>query len=513
VSALPSTQANPLKYAVAANLIGRAWAFLAVWIFVPFYLKFLGIEAYGLVGLFTTFQAVLLIADLGLSATLTRELARLAPRPDSASRMRNTLRSFELVFALIALLAALLAVLAAPLIAHHWIRAEKLSPAAVENALRLMGLAIALQFPATLYYGGLFGLQRQVPANILQIALSFLRGVGGVLILWLVSPTIQAFFLWYGLVNALQLLLTRRLIWRHLPGKALGARFDPEVFRDTWRYASALAGTALAGVLLLQVDKIVLSKLLPLATFGYYTLAWVVAQTPLTLSSSIHQAVLPRLTQLTSLQETEKLAAAYHCSSQTAALVIAPIAVLLALFPRELLFVWTGNPVTAAAVYPLLRLLAIGSGLMAFANLPYALQLAHGWAKLGMYQNIVAVLVLIPALIVLALRYGAVGACWVWIALGWGILLITVSIMHRRLLSAEQAAWYWNGVIKPLLATLAVGLLARALLPATLSRLVLAASLAGVLGVTGLIVLLISPAIRALVFHRFCRAPAQGNRL
>lgn len=508
MSALQSTQANPLKYAVAANLLGRVWAFLAVWIFVPFYLKFLGIEAYGLVGLFTTLQAVLLIADLGLSATLTRELARLTPLPDSAARMRNTLRSFELIFALIALLAALLAISLAPPIAHYWIRAEQLPPAAVENAIRLMGLVIALQFPATLYYGGLFGLQRQVPANLLQITLSLVRGVGGVLILWLVSPTLPAFFLWYILVNGLQLLLTRQLIWRCLPGKALGARFDRGIFRDTWRYASALAGTAVAGVLLLQVDKIVLSKLLPLAAFGYYTLAWVVAQTPLTLSSSIHQAVLPRLTQLVSLQESDKLIAAYHCASQTAALIIAPIAVLLALFPKELILVWTGNPVTAAAVYPLLRLLVIGSGLMAFANLPYALQLAHGWAKLGMYQNIIAVVVLIPALIMLVLRYGAIGACWVWIALSGGILLITVSLMHRRLLSAEQVAWYRDGVIKPLLAALVIGLGARYVMPETLSRPVLAAALGIILLATGALVLLISPAIRGMVLHRFCRAEA-----
>ncbi len=46
-------------------------------LFVPLYIKFIGIEAYGLIGLFFVMQALFAVMDMGLSATASREIARL----------------------------------------------------------------------------------------------------------------------------------------------------------------------------------------------------------------------------------------------------------------------------------------------------------------------------------------------------------------------------------------------------------------------------------------------------
>jgi hypothetical protein len=43
---------------------------------------------------------------------------------------------------------------------------------------------------------GLMGLQRQVLLNAINMVANTLRGIGAVLLLWLVSLTIQAYFLW-----------------------------------------------------------------------------------------------------------------------------------------------------------------------------------------------------------------------------------------------------------------------------------------------------------------------------
>ncbi len=40
--------------------------------FIPLYIKFLGIEAYGIIGFFTTLQAMFTLLDLGLGYTLNR---------------------------------------------------------------------------------------------------------------------------------------------------------------------------------------------------------------------------------------------------------------------------------------------------------------------------------------------------------------------------------------------------------------------------------------------------------
>jgi O-antigen/teichoic acid export membrane protein len=80
---------------ILANMIARAWGVISVYLFVPLYLRFLGIEAYGIVGFYSTLLAVLAFADMGFTATLNREMARLSVRKDAAAEMGDLLRTYE----------------------------------------------------------------------------------------------------------------------------------------------------------------------------------------------------------------------------------------------------------------------------------------------------------------------------------------------------------------------------------------------------------------------------------
>jgi O-antigen/teichoic acid export membrane protein len=68
---------SSLRYNLVANFGGSAWTALMGFLFVPLYIKFIGIEAYGLIGLFFVMQALFAVMDMGLSATASREIARL----------------------------------------------------------------------------------------------------------------------------------------------------------------------------------------------------------------------------------------------------------------------------------------------------------------------------------------------------------------------------------------------------------------------------------------------------
>ena len=62
------------------------------------------------------------------------------------------------------------------------------------------------------------------------------------------------------------------------------------------------------GLLLVLTDKIVLSRLLTLEEFGYYTLAGVVAASLYLLINPVYNAVFPRLTQLVTLGDQTSIA-------------------------------------------------------------------------------------------------------------------------------------------------------------------------------------------------------------
>jgi O-antigen/teichoic acid export membrane protein len=103
---------------------------------------------------------------------------------------------------------------------------------------------------------------------------------------------------------------------------------------------------------------------------------------------------------------------------------------------------------------PILAALALGNVLNGLMHVPYQLQLAHGWTSFAIKLNVVAVVLLVPAILWVVPRYGAVGAAWVWIALNAGYLLAGIPLMHRRLLPTEKWHWYVRDIGRPTLGAL-----------------------------------------------------------
>jgi O-antigen/teichoic acid export membrane protein len=169
---------NILERNVSANFAGSIWQTIMGLAFIPLYIKFMGIESYGLMGIFATLQVVFGLLDVGLGSTLTREMARLSALPSKEQEMRNLVRTLEILYWCIAVFVGTLVVSLSPLIAHHWINAGQLSPRTIEQALLIMGFVIALQMPIGFYSGGLMGLQRQVLLNAINISIGTLRGAG-----------------------------------------------------------------------------------------------------------------------------------------------------------------------------------------------------------------------------------------------------------------------------------------------------------------------------------------------
>ncbi len=170
-----------------ANYIGTFCQAILGFLFVPLYIKYLGIESYGLIGFSVSLSALLRLADLGLSSTLSREFARYSVLPESAERMRSLLKTLQTVYWAISLLVGIITVAVAPLIARYWINSGSLDVSVVQNAVMLMGLTAAIQGPMSLYIGGIFGLQRHVLGNVINSVLAVLR-FGVWCWLWHYSP-------------------------------------------------------------------------------------------------------------------------------------------------------------------------------------------------------------------------------------------------------------------------------------------------------------------------------------
>ncbi len=465
--------ASNLRRNVAANFAGRGWTAALTVLFPPIYARLMGVESYGLVGIYTSLGGMLSVLDLGLTATLNRELARQSAdtgTEEARQRIRDTARTFEFLFWMMGSAAGVALLLAAPFIASGWIHAQKLPNAVVVRSIRLMGVVLALQWPMGSYNGGLLGLQKQVSANVIQVAFVTLRLVGAAAVLWKVAPTIQAFLLWQAVCLGMQTVATGAVMTRSLPEAARRGAFHWRVLAATWRFSLGMSVISLVSMPLVQADKVIVSKLFTLEQVGYYTLASSVGLGLTLLSGPIFVAVLPRLTQLVQEDAVEALTATYHTSCQLACAVVLPVSAVLALFSREVLLAWSGDANLVAIGSRILVFAAIANGINGVVSLPYALQLAYGWTRLAIMYNVMNLCAVVPLELWLASRYGVVGPAAGWAIINVGYFVFMVQLMHQKLLRRERLRWYVVDVGYPVAAVIAVVVPLRLLAPHALGR-------------------------------------------
>jgi O-antigen/teichoic acid export membrane protein len=486
-----------LRRNIVANYLGQGWSALMGLAFVPFYIRYLGMETYGLIGIFVLLQTLLALLDLGLTPALSLEVSRYKAGAHEIGFIRDLVRSVEVIALGIGLGIIAAGWLSADWIASDWLNTARLSHAEVARAIVIMGIVIALRFLENVPRSCLIGLQEQVLLNLITSVAATVRGAGAVLVLAWVSPTISAFFVWQGIVSALTALAMIVALYRLVPITVRLATFSSKALRSVWRFAGGMLLLAVLSLLLTQMDKIILSKLISLEQFGYYSLAVTVANLLYMVVMPISQAYYPHFSALLVQNDVEGLVHSYHKAAQTISVVAGSLAFLLIAFGDHVVFLWTGDLAIAQRVGPLVCALALGTLLNALLWIPHQMQLAHGITRIAVRTNLVAVMVVVPALLWITPLFGALGAAWVWVALNTGYLLFNAHLMYRRVLQSQRSAWYFQDVGLPMLALSVVAAICerifRAPSTATWTFVTLATVLSALLAASSLA----APAVRA----------------
>lgn len=448
-----------VKSALVGSIAARCLAAVAGLIAVPIYLRYLGAEGYGVVGVFTSLQAVVAFMDFGLPATLTRQLATLGRERAMVGECRNLLRTFEIAYLGIALLIALGLAALAPWVGSHWVNAQALTTGQLVWALQLAGLSLAAAWPANLYAAGLGGLQRQVELAASSAAFAVMRVALAVLFLWW-RPTLESFFFAQLLASALQSGGTGAQLWHVLQLREHRPRAD-------WRFLFAARGFAggmtlitISSIVLSQLDKLVLSHLLPLSEFGVYSVAAALAATLTILIAPMFSIIYPRMSAIWDPSSTAGpgVPEFFHFSAQLMALLLLPVGAVLACNPQSALFALTGDASMALQAAPLLTLLVVATTCNGVMNIPYALQLAAGWTSLSVWLNAASIIIMAPATWWAVNRYGALGGAAVWAFLNVAVMVLTPQLLHTRLLPSEKWRWYMRDLLVPTVVSLGVAL-------------------------------------------------------
>lgn len=439
---------------IIANYIGRFWGLLSVSIFIPQYIKLLGIESFAVINFYTVISTVLYFADGGLSATLNREVAK----TNDKNYISNLLFTIERFYFFICSIIILGISLSSGLISTHWLNSDAIPKNELVKFIILMSFNVSLQLFISLENSGLMGLEKQVLANTIQVIGNILKS-GLVLVPLYFFPSLQIFFLWQILINLIVLIVTRFYLWSFIKANSR-RQFDFKILKAVGGFAIGMMVMALISSVNSQIDKIIVSKILSLKNFGYYSLAGVLAQLPVIVVSPIAVTILPRLIKYSTIEDKTSLIRLFHQNSFIISVVSSTIALVLFLFTEDFVFIWTKNFQISVAINNVSKILLIGSVFLSFQYMPYHLAIANGHTKTNLKIGIAVALLIIPATVYSVKKFGLIGAGIPWLVMNLIAYLYLGYFLLNKFLNSEICRWFYSGTLIPLLLTAIVGITA-----------------------------------------------------
>lgn len=439
---------SSFKRNILANYISQIYVTLIGIVMVPLYVRYMGAEAYGLVGFFAMLQAWFQLLDMGLTPTMARETARFNGGATDALSLRRLLRAMEGIFIGVAVLGAAAMLAGSGAIAGSWLKVQQMPLVEVQHAIMLMAVIVALRWVCGLYRGAINGFEHLVWLSGFNIAIATARFVLVIPFFIYIGTSPLQFFSYQLVLAVIEVVMLVTQTYRLMP-KVVDQKRTPwqlAPLRGMLNFSLSIAFTGSVWVLVTQTDKLVLSKLLPLSDYAYFTLAVLVASGVMVISGPISGALLPRMSKLAAEGDDAGVIRLYRNATQLVGVIAIPAALMLAFFAEQVLWAWTGDVEIASKAAPVLTLYALGNGILALSAFPYYLQFAKGDLRLHMIGNCFFLVLLIPTLIWATLQYGVIGAGSAWLGANAVYFLAWVPKMHSRFVKGLHTQWLLRDV-------------------------------------------------------------------
>jgi O-antigen/teichoic acid export membrane protein len=453
-----------LRVNITANFIGQMITTGIGFIFIPIYVHYLGAESFGLIGIFSMITAWFGLLDAGLTPAICKEMALYSAGKHSPYAIRKLLKSIEFFFILVFIILLFFLNFSVTWISVYWIKSVSIPLDTVKKSIWLMGILLAVKFFESIYKNSLIGLQLQVKMNIYESIVALLRACGALLIFKFYSTNIIYFFGWQLMLTCIYTLFLKIKIGNSIAVSEQPISMSFSGLKTVSSFATGMTIMSLLSLFHSQIDKILLSKILPLESFGYYTIATTAAGALMIFTTPISQAIFPRLNQLHQLRETKEFVFLYHIGNQLILILLGSTFMIIFFYPRLFLTFWTNNPLVTQNVYQILAISAIGFFFSGINTMSAMVFLTFSWIKKANIIKFLSLLITVPLVIIFVPKYGSVSAAYIWAVLSSLITVVTVWITFRSLKIDSFLFWISRDFILPLLPTLILLLTCKELL-------------------------------------------------
>ena len=228
----------------------------------------------------------------------------------------------------------------------------------------------------------------------------------------------------------MQTVVLRWSLWRRIHTGEISAQFSAKMLLTVKQYVGAIMVIGVLGMVLSQADKMVLSKMVSLESFGFYMLAWAVVSGFSRIATPIINAFSPQFTELVALGDEEGLADKLRFASQLMSTLIIPPTALIFLSSKPVLLIWIGDENTAQGTALILTIMVLG-GMFSSCAYP-SLSILYSRKQLTpvVVLNVLCVIGLIPLLFLSVYYFETTGAACVWAI--YGLFYLGCQIIGLR---------------------------------------------------------------------------------
>lgn len=396
----------------AFNLAGQVFPVLAGIVLIPYIVRGLGPDRFGMLGIIWVVFGYFSLMDLGLGRATTKFLAEWMARGETKQIAEMVWNSMLLQLLLGVVGGGIIAILT-PVLVDRILK----TPTALEAEGRAAFYVLAATLPAILAGNGLRavleGCQRFDITNLLRIPSSILAFAIPVVAL-AAGLRLPGVVLWMGISRVAFTVAHGVYCVRVLPDLKSCPVVRSAAVLPLLSFGGWVTASNAINPILLSMDRFLIGSLLSVAMVGYYTAPFEAVTKLWMIPASLMTTVYPASSAL-GLQRMRDLQTLYSRSIKYIFCALAPATLFLVLFARPLISAWLGRGFVDKSAVPL-QFLAIGVFINCFAYVPYCFLQALGRpdaaAKLFLCELVPYGLLLwwtIP-------HYGILGA-----AAGWSI--------------------------------------------------------------------------------------------
>ena len=423
------------------NFIGQGLLLILGFVSVKFIFKQLGEDALGIIFFTSMMNAVIRsVLDMGICSTSVREIS--GSYKTEPEYIKDLIQTFSLFYWLAYILLAVTIFFMAPVLVTKWINLKTMDVETATTVLRILGITSIIAFPKSFYASIFRGLQRMEFNNFIDVFTTGFQQTGAILILGLKGTLFHVVY-WFAGCYILGVLIYLIVSIRFFSPKVLCPGYSSSVIKRNWHFASRMMATTMIATVHTQIDKIIISKFLPVGVLGYYSLAYTNVSKGTMLTGAVAQAAYPAFSELYQTGNHAELMSKYRKMQDLLCFGTVPIFAAVPFAALPLFSYILDENIARQLLLPII-FLCIAFYMNGTLNVPYMLSLAAGKPGIATKLNFYELFVTPPVSLILICFFGLSGAGFSFVFYHMFAYLVGVPMMCEECLKISSKEWYFH---------------------------------------------------------------------